>query len=121
MSRNTDASLTILALVVGLILLFLWHDHFWLLYLALGLGLGSVMSAVLRRALAAAWLGLGRGLGRIVSPLLLATVFFLVMWPLALLRRLSRRDDPLALHDRPDSLFIPAEDPGFPESFTRRW
>jgi hypothetical protein len=46
-----------------------------------------------------AWSALGAGLGRVVSPLVLAVLYFLVVTPFGLLSRLRRRD-PLGL--RPD-------------------
>lgn len=64
------------------------------------LGLACLSLGERARGIHRAWTALGDALGRIVSPVVLAVLYFLVVTPFGLLARLRRRD-PLGL--KPDA------------------
>ena len=70
-------------------------------WLALGLLVVGLFVPPLGRLVAWAWLQLGHLLGFVMSRVLLSLVFFLVLLPMALLRRIVTRADPLILRRRP--------------------
>lgn len=88
--------------VLGLCPLLKQHPPIWVL-----LGIGGVLlllALVFPRRLTVfnrLWMALGDRLHRIVSPLLLGFVFFAVITPMGLLRRVFHKD-PLQLRFRPD-------------------
>jgi hypothetical protein len=75
-----------------------WQTSAAGIFAALGvlcLGLGAKAGGIHR-----AWTALGKALGRVVSPAVLAILYFLVVTPFGLLSRLLRRD-PLGLKPDP--------------------
>lgn len=64
----------------------------YLLWTALGLLLAGAFSPLLARLIATGWMALGKGMGWFTSKVLLTVVFFVFLFPLSLLYRLSRKD-----------------------------
>lgn len=86
----------VLALVFGLLLLAYFQGHPVWLPLALIITLATLISPFLARAVAWGWTKLAEGIGYVVSRILLALVFFLILTPMALLQRAFRKN-PLQL------------------------
>jgi hypothetical protein len=70
-------------------------------WLAFGLLFVGLFIAPLGRLIAWGWLQFGHLMGMVMSRVLLSAVFFLVLLPVALLRRWVTRADPLVLRRRP--------------------
>ena len=83
---------TLLVIVLGFGLLYVWMDRTWMLYTALGAGVAGMLSFRLNRLIHRGWLFLGDQMGRIMSKLLLSVIFFLVLVPVSLLSRLFRKN-----------------------------
>ena len=77
-------------LLMPLLLRHPWPIWPWVLFGVLA-ALGMTVPAALRPVYRA-WMRFGLAMGRITTPLILALVFFLVISPLGLLRRLFLRD-----------------------------
>jgi hypothetical protein len=69
----------------------LWHAK-TALYLSLGFGLVGILSPWASRHIARLWMGLTRVLGRISNAVLLSVVYWLVVVPVALFRRMRKKD-----------------------------
>ena len=87
----------VLALVFGILLLARLHHPAWLT-VAIVLVLATLLSPWLARWIAFGWTKLAELIGSVVSRVLLAVVFFLVLTPMALLRRITG-SDPLTLNE----------------------
>lgn len=83
---------TILALVVVLIGLFYIFDWKWAPYVALGLGLSSLIIKPLARLVHRLWTKLTHAVGFVMTHVLLSGVFFLILTPMAFLYRLFNKD-----------------------------
>ncbi|MFK7924344.1 MAG: SxtJ family membrane protein [Bacteroidia bacterium] len=92
---------TILVLVIANLIAFVIWRYQALLYVAIGLGVLSLLSPQLAKWIHIGWMKLAEGLGWVNSRILLGLVFFLLLTPIALLVRLFRKD-PLQLK-RPQS------------------
>ena len=57
------------------------------------LALGGFVAPAATLAVKSVWMGVGRLIGRVNGTLLLAVIFFTVLTPVALVRRLFRRSD----------------------------
>lgn len=79
---------SILVIVIGFLLLSYYFDQIVLSYVAVALGLLSVISHDLHRLILKLWFGLAKVLGFINSRILLTVVYVLVLLPLSLLNRL---------------------------------
>ncbi|MCS7013324.1 MAG: SxtJ family membrane protein [Chloroherpetonaceae bacterium] len=94
-----------LAIVTGFLVLFLIFQQAWLVYVACTFGIAFLLSATLTRVILWAWFKLSEALGYLSQRILLSTLFFLLLTPLALLRRLQHKN-PLFLHaPPPNSMF----------------
>ena len=83
---------TLLVIVLGFGLLYLWQDRPWMLYTALGAGVAGMISLRLNQWIHRGWFFLGDQMGRVMGKLLLGVIFFLVLVPVSLLSRLFRND-----------------------------
>lgn len=81
-----------------------WGGRPWL-WGGLSIGLLGLLWPAAGALLAKAWQQLAHLLGRVNGSLLLGLVFFLVLWPTALLARLFRREDRLQLRRKTGSYF----------------
>ena len=96
---------SMLVITVGFIAVYLFTRWEWPVYLALAVGLAGVVSDNLSKKIELLWMKLSWVLSLIVPNILLSLVFFLILWPLALLSRLLRKEDPLLLKNEKDSTF----------------
>jgi hypothetical protein len=92
MKTDTKPIGTMLVLAMGCLLAFVaWHAKLalWLSFVFGGVG---IFSGYLSRQIARVWMGLARLLGRISNALLLSVVYWFVVVPVALIRRLRKKD-----------------------------
>src|SRR5271166_2293771 len=62
------------------------------LWLSFGFGLVGILSPWMSRQIARLWMGLARVLGRISNAVLLSVVYWLVVVPVAVIRRIGKKD-----------------------------
>ena len=87
---------TVLTIATGLLVLsFMFHTK-WLVVAAILLGIVALASKFLAGKIAWLWLKLAEGLGFVMSRVLLAILFYAVLFPIALLSRIGAKD-PLQL------------------------
>ena len=104
MKKDTSKS-TILVIVIGFLVLYLAFHLKWMLLIALGVGLIGISSANLSQKIEWAWMQLAKVLGYIVPNIILSVLFFLFLFPLSLLAKISGKD-PLMLSPKHKSYFI---------------
>jgi uncharacterized membrane protein len=88
-SKNLEA---LLVIVTGFLVLYFVFDIKILLYVALAVGLISILIKPLAFLLAKAWYKLGDLLGWIVSKIVLSLMFYVLLVPLALLHNLFNKN-----------------------------
>lgn len=91
MDRNKSLE-TSLVLTTGFLILFLIFGNGWLLYLALGFGITGIFIKPLAKYLAIAWFKLADILNFFVSKIVLGLLFFVVLWPVSMLYKISNKD-----------------------------
>ena len=84
-SPKVYQTLMVLSLA-ALVAAWFWHIE-WPAWLAAGLLALGLVAYPLARWIHLAWMGLATGLGWVNSRILLGIIFFLLLWPLARLRR----------------------------------
>jgi hypothetical protein len=102
---NQKPYLTILTIVAGLLVVFLISERDWALWAALGVALAGLASSWLATMIHKGWMGLAHLLGLIVPNILLSVIYFVFLFPLALLSRLFGQKDPLHLKPGAPTLF----------------
>jgi hypothetical protein len=91
MSKNYQSKETVLVITVGLLVLFVvFKSRVWL-YCALGIGLAGVFSFYLSEKIHWVWNKLSLVLAAVSNRVLLGIVFFVVLTPVAMIRRLGKK------------------------------
>jgi len=103
--RDHKPYITVLTIVAGFLVVFLIAKNTWALWVALGVAAAGLISSWLASIIHKAWMGLAHLLGLVVPNILLAAVFYLLLFPLALLSRLFGHKDPLHLKPGASTLF----------------
>lgn len=111
---------TILTIAVGFIVLFFVFGKQWLLYVALGVGLSGMFSDFLSSKISWAWYKLAEVMGMIVPKILLTIVFYLFLFPIALLSRISNKD-PMKLKKGYSSYYADRTTKFKKEDFEKTW
>ncbi len=122
--RYFAVSLAVLAVVLALLVLWLRGVTAagWLGGSGIVLAAGSYLWFPLGRSVYLLWMGVSYLLGLIVSPIIIAIIYYFVLTPLGLFARLRGKDE-LRLQRRPDcrTYFIDVDDKSGPESFRRQF
>lgn len=111
----------ILAIVTGLLALTAISGKSGFLYAALTLALLSLLFPAFARRAAQLWMGFAVVLGRLMNGLILSVIFFLLLSPLALLARITRREPPLMKKKPLSTAFITVDKRFNPEDFEKTW
>ncbi len=90
-ARDTGMAMVLICLLVMLVI-----SRPWLLHLAIGVLVVNMTRPQLFSPVAKVWFGLSRLVGAVMSRLILSVIFFTVVTPIALIRRLAGAD-PLQL------------------------
>jgi hypothetical protein len=117
MGKNYAAKETVLVIAVGFLVLHLVFKGRVFLYCALGIGLAGVFSFWLSEQIDWVWRGISRLMGFVSNAVLLTIIFFLVVTPVGLIRRLSKKGfDPGAKSNFSDREHVVAK-----EDFEKTW
>lgn len=109
-----------LTIAVGCIVLFFALEKMWLLYVSLAVGLCGMFSDFLSTKISGAWYKLAEVLGMIVPKILLSVVFYLFLFPLALLSRIGSKD-PMKLKKGYSSYYTDRTTKFRKEDFEKTW
>jgi hypothetical protein len=96
---------TLLTIVAGFLFIGIIADALWPTWVALAVAVVGLTSHRLASIIHKGWMGLAHLLGLIVPNILLATVFYLILFPMALLSRVFGQKDPLHLKPGAPTLF----------------
>ena len=91
MAKNYQSKETVLVITVGLLVLYIVFKNRGFLYCALGIGLAGVFSFYLSEKIHWVWSRFSLVLAAVSNRVLLGIVFFVVLTPMALIRRLGRK------------------------------
>jgi len=92
---------TILTITVGFIILHLVFKSNAFLYTALVIGLCGILSAYLSEKISELWFKLAELLGFVVPKIVLSIIYYFLLFPIALLARLSKKDHLMLTNNKP--------------------
>ncbi|MDX1640350.1 MAG: hypothetical protein R3220_01540 [Balneolaceae bacterium] len=118
MSKNNPKS-TVLIISMGFLLIYLIWDVRLFLYIAFGVGILG-LSDYISRMIEQFWMGLSKLLSYIVPNILLTIVFYLILFPFALINKMVTKD-PLLLSPEHDTFWVDEESEPDPKSFEKPW
>jgi hypothetical protein len=102
---TNNAFRTVLTITVGFAVIYLATEMRWALLVAICVGLVGVFSTFLSEQIDFVWTKLAWILSFIVPNIILSAIFFLFLFPIALLSRVFGKKDPLHLRNKQSSLF----------------
>lgn len=79
---------SIIVIAAGFLVVFMLLDQKWALWISLGVLLTGAFSDTLARWIHIGWMKLAQGMGYVMSRILLSSIFYLFLTPIALLYRL---------------------------------
>jgi hypothetical protein len=130
--KNPNKYQSILVIVVGfLVLYYIFNrDYDWgfmtfkrqyFLNVAITVGVLSLMFEFLADAILKGWMKVGEVLGFINTRILLSLIFFVFLFPFAILQRLFSKGDNLQLKNKQASVFEARDHEYKPEDFDNIW
>ena len=121
MSKNYKAKETVLGITVGLLVLYVVFRGRGFLYCALGIGLAGVFSYDLSGKIDWLWTRLARVMAAVSNSILLSLVFFLLVTPVALVRRWRKKDVMRRFDPKATSNFSDREHGFTAKDFEKTW
>jgi hypothetical protein len=110
----------ILVITTGFLLLFLINGKLWFLYIAFGAGVIGIFIKPLASLLAKGWFKLGELLGFVVSKVVLAVLFFIILTPISFLYNIFNKDT-LQLKRTEKSLWVERNHGFGPDDLKNSW
>jgi hypothetical protein len=120
-NANTDPIKTVLTITIGFVIIFIFTEWKWFLYVSAGIGLAGVFSSWLSGRIHFAWIKLGLVISKIVNLVILGAFFYLFLYPISLLSKLFGSRDHLMLKNRHQSTFTESNKKFDKSGFERTW
>ena len=120
-SYSPEATRTVLVITIGFLVIYYFTGWQWTIITAMLVGAAGVFSNRLSQLIHRVWMKIALILGVIIPNILLTIIFYLVLLPVALLARVFRKEQPLILDNRPDSMFREMKRRFVKEDFNKPW
>ena len=117
--NNTDK--TILTIVIGFLNVFVVSQWKWALMISLGVGLIGIFSPFLSQKIEWIWMKITLVLSYIVPNILLSVIFYLLLFPIAVLSRIFGKKDVFMLKGGRASIYIIRNKIYEKDDFTHPW
>lgn len=102
---KSNPAKTVLTISVGFLIVFTATQSKWALTTAIVIGIAGVLSDFMASKIEWVWMQLATVLSKIVPNILLSVVFYVFLFPIALLSRLFCPKDPLLLKNPEKTVF----------------
>lgn len=104
-ANKTEPIKTVLTICIGFLFIFLITKHRWAVSVSIIIGLAGLFSPYLSKKIDYLWMKLTYVLGLIVPNILLSIIFYLFLFPISLVARIFRKEDPLKLTNKLNSVY----------------
>jgi hypothetical protein len=119
--NKLKAKSTILVIVVGFIIIYAYSKNYNFLRITIIIGLVGVISDSVSLIIDKIWFKISYILGLIVPNILLGLIFYIILFPIALLSRIFGNKDALNLKNNTNTLFINKNSIFKSKSFEQPW
>jgi hypothetical protein len=120
-TTKSNSAKTVLIISIGFTVVFLLFESKWALNTAIIVGLLGIISNKICDVIDFLWMKLAKVLSFIVPNILLSIIFYLFLFPIAVLSRLFGNKTGLQLKKRPGSLWIERNTQVEKVSFEKMW
>lgn len=103
--KKENNSSSILAIVVGFLVLYWIFEKNWLMYISLVVGVLGLFSNTIAALITKGWMKIAEVMGRINATILLSIIFFVFLTPIALLMKLIQGVDHLKLKSQDNTVY----------------
>lgn len=122
MKKNiTTPEKTVLTIVVGFLALHFFTKESLFFWLAIIIGCVGVLSPFIATYIHRFWMFLSHVLGLIFPKIVLTLLFFVVLFPIAVLSKIFSKNDPLLIKKPRGSTFIDVQQSFSPNFFEKLW
>jgi ABC-type dipeptide/oligopeptide/nickel transport system permease subunit len=118
---KSDATITLLVITVGFLIVYLLTKWDWTIYTSVIIGLLGLSSGYLREKIDFLWTKLSWLLSYIVPNILLSIIFYVFLFPIALLSRIFGEKDPMRFRNTTNSVYKSSNKHFDKHSFERPW
>ena len=118
--KNDTSKSTMLVISIGFLILYLLFSWQWAVIVSLVVGLMGIVSSALSRKIEWAWMKFAKILSYIIPSVLLAIIFYLILFPLSLISKLFTKD-PLMLSSKYNTYFVNIEKSYDKRSLEKIW
>lgn len=119
--KELTPSKTVLTIVIGFLVIYMLTRFTWALWVAIIVGVLGLVSSFLAQKIQDLWMGLSTVLSYIIPPILLAIIFYVLLFPIAVLSRVFGEKDPLQLKKTDKSLFKTVDKKFTKDTFEKTW
>lgn len=92
MEEGDNKYKTLLVIVTGLAVLGIPAKHHWFIYIAVSVGVISLIFPIVATWVVKGWYKLAEGLGWVNSRVLLSIIFYVFLYPISIFAKLSKSD-----------------------------
>jgi len=113
---------TLLAIIAGLLVIYIATKRMAFVTVSVLLALTGLFSSYLTSKIAWLWNGLSHIMGAVMSRVILSVMFFLFLFPIAIISRLFRKNDSLQLKRTNESSYYATREHSYsPEDLENPW
>jgi predicted membrane protein len=116
-----DPARTLLTICIGFLVIFMISRNEWILYGILLVGIIGILSTSFLNFVNYLWTKLIWLLGSIIPPIILGIIFFLVVFPVSLMAKMTRRKGIIAFKNNDQSLLVGSHKEFTKSSFEKPW
>ncbi len=103
---NFDPTKTVLTITVGFLIVYLITSWNWAIITSVIVGIIGLFSKKLSEVINTLWMKLTMVLSYIIPNVIMAIIYYVILVPIALLSRITSRNDNMHLKDRGESTYV---------------
>ena len=120
-SNITETSKTVLTITTALLIVYLFTGWPWTIWAGVVLGVAAVFSKTASGLIHTGWMKFAYLLSLIIPNVLLTIIFYLILFPLAIISRIFSKEPALKLQNNSDTMFTERVKTFSKEDFEKPW
>ena len=118
---KTNAVKTVLTISIGFSIIYILINAKWALYTSVSVGVLGLLSNRIAQGIDFLWMKLAKVLSYIVPNILLSIIFYLFLFPIAILSKIFNSKNALHLKNTSDTIWVDKENVMTKDSLEKMW